>query len=149
MQLDKTEIVVRERQFWEVVDLALPMLRANLLPIAWTMALGAIPCGIVNQLQAVVVEQRVQRLGGGNVFPADGNRGLRRGLAVRSGLAEGNFRIKHVVQVGLAREILDGVSQRHVVHHNQRNQSRVAPAAGPRCSPRRETGRRALRASAE
>lgn len=50
MQLDKTEIVIRERNFWEVLELALPMLRTHFLPLLWTSALGLVPFAVLNYL---------------------------------------------------------------------------------------------------
>lgn len=50
MQLDRTEIVIRERQFFDVVDLALPILRSHFVGLVIAIALGAIPCSIVNHL---------------------------------------------------------------------------------------------------
>jgi hypothetical protein len=48
VQLDKTEIVIRERNFWEVLELALPMLRTHFFPLVWTSALGLVPFAILN-----------------------------------------------------------------------------------------------------
>lgn len=50
MQLDKTQLVIRERQFWEIVDLALPYTRLNFGPLMRAMALGILPCMLVNHL---------------------------------------------------------------------------------------------------
>lgn len=48
MQLDRTQIVIRERQFWEIVDLALPLFRRNFGRLVQAMAIGVLPCMLVN-----------------------------------------------------------------------------------------------------
>ena len=50
MQLDRTQIVIRERQFWEIVDLALPLFRQNFIRLVLAMAIGVLPCMLVNQI---------------------------------------------------------------------------------------------------
>ena len=77
--------------------------------------------GVLDQLQAVVVQQRIEGLFGGHILPADRNRRLRRGHAVRAGLAESDFRIEHIIKTGLASQVLDRVRQRDIIHDDQRN----------------------------
>ena len=48
MQLDRTQVVIRERQFWEIVDLALPLFRQNFGRLVQAMAIGVLPCMLVN-----------------------------------------------------------------------------------------------------
>ena len=53
------------------------------------------------------------------------------GFAVRADLAEADLGIEHVVESGLAREIPDGVGQRHVVHDDEWDHgARLGGAAG-------------------
>lgn len=48
MQLDKTRIVVRERNFTELLDLALQVTRAHVGPIALCLLVGALPMCLAN-----------------------------------------------------------------------------------------------------
>lgn len=50
MELDKTRIVVRERDVWDILDLALRVLRLNFVPLCVTTFIGAFPWAIINYL---------------------------------------------------------------------------------------------------
>jgi hypothetical protein len=48
MQLDSTQIAIRERRLLELLDLGLHVVRRYALPLAATMALGAVPMALLN-----------------------------------------------------------------------------------------------------
>ncbi|MFW6168875.1 MAG: hypothetical protein ACODAD_00195 [Planctomycetota bacterium] len=50
MELDKTRIVVRERDVFDILDLALQVLRLHFVPLCITMFMGAFPWMIINYL---------------------------------------------------------------------------------------------------
>ncbi|MFO7907134.1 MAG: hypothetical protein ACQESR_12115 [Planctomycetota bacterium] len=50
MELDKTRIVVRERDVFDILDLALQVLRLHFVPLCITLFMGAFPWAILNHL---------------------------------------------------------------------------------------------------
>lgn len=48
MQMDKTRIAVRERNLFELMDLALQLCRVYARPLFLTLLLGALPCSLLN-----------------------------------------------------------------------------------------------------
>lgn len=48
MQLDKTRIAVRERDIFDILDLALHVFRQNFVPLCIAMLIGVIPWFVVN-----------------------------------------------------------------------------------------------------
>lgn len=48
MQMDKTRIAVRERNLFEVMDLALQLCRVYARPLFISLLLGALPCSLIN-----------------------------------------------------------------------------------------------------
>ena len=77
--------------------------------------------GVVDHLQSIVAEQGVQGLGGGDVFPADGDAGLGFGLAAFIDRVEAHLGIKDVIQARLAGEVFDGGGQLHVLELDERD----------------------------
>lgn len=49
MQLDKTQIAIRERSFPELLDLSLHVIRRHAAPLAVAFLLGAVPLAVLNQ----------------------------------------------------------------------------------------------------
>lgn len=49
MELDKTRIVVRERSYLDILDLALRVIRSRLLPLTAATLLGVVPFALFNQ----------------------------------------------------------------------------------------------------
>jgi hypothetical protein len=50
VQLDKTRIAIRERNFSEILDLGLKVTRVHAVPLAQALAVGALPLVLINQL---------------------------------------------------------------------------------------------------
>ena len=75
--------------------------------------------GILHQLECIIVQQRAERLLGGDVLPVDGYGGLGCRFAIRAGLAKRDLGIQHVVEVSLPGQVLDRVRQRDVVHDDE------------------------------
>ncbi len=48
MQLDNTRIAIRERGFPEILDLSLRVIRAHGLPLLVALAVGVVPCQLLN-----------------------------------------------------------------------------------------------------
>ncbi|MHB1033255.1 MAG: hypothetical protein ACYC35_05090 [Pirellulales bacterium] len=48
MQLDETRIVIRQRDYVDLLDLALRVVRAHFLPLVLTCSLGAVPMALLN-----------------------------------------------------------------------------------------------------
>ena len=83
-------------------------------------------------MKVVVAEQGGEGLFRGDVFPAYADVWLCHRLAVRSQLAVANLGIELVVDAGLAREVADGIGERHIIHHNQGNDAAALEFAGSR-----------------
>lgn len=59
MQLNRTQIAIRERTYWEILDLALRVIRVQALPLAVAFLAGAVPAIALNHWLLGVVDPEV------------------------------------------------------------------------------------------